>query len=48
MSVQSILVESALVEKRVWRTNFMKSYPFSWPYRCFTEPDETLIRMAGE
>ena len=47
MSVQSILVESAMVEKTVWRTNFMKSHPFSWPYHIMLEPDETFVKMAG-
>jgi hypothetical protein len=47
LSVQSILVESALVEKRVWRHNFMKSHPFSWPYHIMLEPDETFIKMTG-
>lgn len=47
MSEQSILVESALVEKKVWRTNFMKTHPFAWPYYIMREPDATFVKMAG-
>lgn len=45
--VESVLVESALIENDVWRMRFMRQYPLSWPYRVWVEPTETFVKIGG-
>lgn len=43
----AVLVQSALLEKEVWRLRFMRRWPLQWPIRVWMEPTETIVKIGG-